>query len=188
MSLEAHTQPRIYLTGASGRLGSYTLGYLLKRGYTVISTDIAPLRADLLSSFPSAADNHLILDLCDISDVEKFFSTVPKSSSNSTSGFNSADSTTGSENQQVFSGVIHLAAIPDPLNKDWRTVHNNNVTGSYNVLYTAMKHGIKRISQASSVNATGMSYTREGVQVLDCLLYTSPSPRDGLLSRMPSSA
>ena len=25
-------------------------------------------------------------------------------------------------------------------------------------------------------------------QVLDCLLYTSPSPRDGLLSRMPSSA
>ena len=24
--------------------------------------------------------------------------------------------------------------------------------------------------------------------VMDCLLYTSPSPRDGLLSRMPSSA
>ena len=25
-------------------------------------------------------------------------------------------------------------------------------------------------------------------KALDCLLYTSPSPRDGLLSRMPSSA
>ena len=25
-------------------------------------------------------------------------------------------------------------------------------------------------------------------QYVDCLLYTSPSPRDGLLSRMPSSA
>ena len=25
-------------------------------------------------------------------------------------------------------------------------------------------------------------------QLEDCLLYTSPSPRDGLLSRMPSSA
>ena len=25
-------------------------------------------------------------------------------------------------------------------------------------------------------------------QYIDCLLYTSPSPRDGLLSRMPSSA
>ena len=27
-----------------------------------------------------------------------------------------------------------------------------------------------------------------GESVKDCLLYTSPSPRDGLLSRMPSSA
>ena len=28
----------------------------------------------------------------------------------------------------------------------------------------------------------------EDGQVIGCLLYTSPSPRDGLLSRMPSSA
>ena len=27
-----------------------------------------------------------------------------------------------------------------------------------------------------------------GPNIKDCLLYTSPSPRDGLLSRMPSSA
>ena len=30
--------------------------------------------------------------------------------------------------------------------------------------------------------------TRVGSEPLSCLLYTSPSPRDGLLSRMPSSA
>ena len=40
---------------------------------------------------------------------------------------------------------------------------------------------------------TGVSWTNDGelVSVSDdytCLLYTSPSPRDGLLSRMPSSA
>ena len=29
---------------------------------------------------------------------------------------------------------------------------------------------------------------RQNAQILTCLLYTSPSPRDGLLSRMPSSA
>jgi len=29
---------------------------------------------------------------------------------------------------------------------------------------------------------------KEGEQLETCLLYTSPSPRDGLLSRMPSSA
>ena len=28
----------------------------------------------------------------------------------------------------------------------------------------------------------------EAYDILSCLLYTSPSPRDGLLSRMPSSA
>ena len=28
----------------------------------------------------------------------------------------------------------------------------------------------------------------QGIDVSSCLLYTSPSPRDGLLSRMPSSA
>ena len=27
-----------------------------------------------------------------------------------------------------------------------------------------------------------------GPKIISCLLYTSPSPRDGLLSRMPSSA
>ena len=31
-------------------------------------------------------------------------------------------------------------------------------------------------------------HTPENIQDAACLLYTSPSPRDGLLSRMPSSA
>ena len=30
--------------------------------------------------------------------------------------------------------------------------------------------------------------TADSVEAVACLLYTSPSPRDGLLSRMPSSA
>ena len=32
------------------------------------------------------------------------------------------------------------------------------------------------------------SIAKNGTRFTDCLLYTSPSPRDGLLSRMPSSA
>ena len=35
---------------------------------------------------------------------------------------------------------------------------------------------------------TGVSGGEEGARRGPCLLYTSPSPRDGLLSRMPSSA
>ena len=32
------------------------------------------------------------------------------------------------------------------------------------------------------------SAVKENIKDMPCLLYTSPSPRDGLLSRMPSSA
>ena len=36
--------------------------------------------------------------------------------------------------------------------------------------------------------ATYTALTKKMENIEDCLLYTSPSPRDGLLSRMPSSA
>ena len=39
------------------------------------------------------------------------------------------------------------------------------------------------------IEMTDLSYVQIGSALnKDCLLYTSPSPRDGLLSRMPSSA
>ena len=46
----------------------------------------------------------------------------------------------------------------------------------------------KNVTKVSDVK--GMKYRTVGLatNVLTCLLYTSPSPRDGLLSRMPSSA
>ena len=42
------------------------------------------------------------------------------------------------------------------------------------------------VSTASFVDS--FSISSQDTQVRGCLLYTSPSPRDGLLSRMPSSA
>ena len=36
--------------------------------------------------------------------------------------------------------------------------------------------------------AGGSGYASSAAIIFGCLLYTSPSPRDGLLSRMPSSA
>ena len=56
--------------------------------------------------------------------------------------------------------VIHMAAIPSPGRHPDHVVHNNNVVGSYNALRAAAEHGIKRICQASSVNAIGHSYSR----------------------------
>jgi UDP-glucose 4-epimerase len=57
--------------------------------------------------------------------------------------------------------LIHLAAIPAPGHHPDHVVHNNNVVGSYNALRAAAEVGIRRICQASSVNAIGHSYSRD---------------------------
>mgnify|MGYP003690480471 CR=1 FL=1 len=46
----------------------------------------------------------------------------------------------------------------------------------------AEQGGNSAFSEAGKINLV------DGIKVIGCLLYTSPSPRDGLLSRMPSSA
>jgi nucleoside-diphosphate-sugar epimerase len=56
--------------------------------------------------------------------------------------------------------LAHLAAISSPGHNPDHEVHNNNVVGSYNALRAAAELGINRVCQASSVNATGMSYSR----------------------------
>ena len=49
---------------------------------------------------------------------------------------------------------------------------------------------VDRLSRCgfSKIEVTSFVSPRWVPQLADCLLYTSPSPRDGLLSRMPSSA
>jgi nucleoside-diphosphate-sugar epimerase len=56
--------------------------------------------------------------------------------------------------------LIHMAAIAAPGHHPDHVVHNNNVVNSYNVLRAAVEIGIHRVCQASSVNATGLAYSR----------------------------
>ena len=44
------------------------------------------------------------------------------------------------------------------------------------------------LGEGKTVTAVGLSESMNAIGIKTCLLYTSPSPRDGLLSRMPSSA
>ena len=46
----------------------------------------------------------------------------------------------------------------------------------------------RAIQSASAVLEAVQEFVPEAALFYRCLLYTSPSPRDGLLSRMPSSA
>ena len=57
--------------------------------------------------------------------------------------------------------MIHMAAIPHPMKDPNHVVHNNNVVGSYNAMRAAVECGIRRICQASSVNAIGQAYSRK---------------------------
>lgn len=125
---------KILLTGAAGNIGTHVLNHLLQENHDVSAIDIVPLLSHALPLPPSAS--FTILDLCDYAALEAFMrSTGP------------------------YQGVVHLGAIPDPLHHDPRHVHNVNVTSSYNVLRTAADLGVRRIVQASSVNAVGLSYT-----------------------------
>ena len=56
----------------------------------------------------------------------------------------------------------------------------DNYNGSLDVLLD--------LAKTQKVNLEDISITKLADQFNDCLLYTSPSPRDLVLSRMPSSA
>ena len=52
-----------------------------------------------------------------------------------------------------------------------------------------LEHAIDNVSTCSISGAVGtFANIDPKIELYVCLLYTSPSPRDGLLSRMPSSA
>ena len=56
------------------------------------------------------------------------------------------------------------------------------INATYNLTKIINKYNPKEIINFGTAGATNKGL--DGI----CLLYTSPSPRDGLLSRMPSSA
>jgi len=54
--------------------------------------------------------------------------------------------------------VVHLAAIPNPGNGTPEQIFTINCAGTFNVFQAAAEEGIKRVVQASSINATGQFF------------------------------
>ena len=81
----------------------------------------------------------------------------------------------------VISAVGAAAALLGACSVENRVV-GEDVCAGYGLSIGSSEYRKCRDQEAKS----GKGYTPE--QRMTCLLYTSPSPRDGLLSRMPSSA
>lgn len=54
--------------------------------------------------------------------------------------------------------IIHLAAIPNPRQSPGHQVFEVNVAGTFNVFEAAAAEGIRRVVQASSINAIGCAW------------------------------
>lgn len=122
---------KIAITGARGTVGKEVVKAAIEAGHSVI-------QVDRTESKPEPGDNteHRIADTADDYDA-----TV-----------------------KAFKGceaVIHLAAIPNPVDKADAMVHANNVNSAFNGFRACGELGIKKICYASSVNAIGLAYANQ---------------------------
>lgn len=131
---------RIAITGARGRVGHAIAEMALAHGHAVVAIDrIATGEAPSpkREALPPLTGN-VVEVVADVGDYDALL--------------------------KAFAGcdaLVHMAAIPAPFFLPDDVVHNNNVVGSYNALRAAVEQGITRICQASSVNAIGLSFSRE---------------------------
>ncbi len=121
---------QIAITGGSGRIGRAVISLALSQGHNVVSIDRAAPVQDAVQPGVTHVE-------AEITDYPTFEQALPG-----------------------CDALVHLAAIPSPFRHPDYIVHNNNVVTSYNALSAAAKHGIKRICQASSINATGAAFSR----------------------------
>ena len=74
----------------------------------------------------------------------------------------------------AFESGLTVGELLKSSQKDWQAAINHRF--------------VKELFAGTIENKVLKDYLIQDYHFFDCLLYTSPSPRDGLLSRMPSSA
>jgi UDP-glucose 4-epimerase len=121
---------KIAVTGGSGKVGQAIVEMALAQGHSVVSID----RIAPNQNADRPDFQYIQADLADYAAVETAL--------------------------RGCEALIHMAAIPAPGRQPDHIVHNNNVVSSYNALRAAVEVGIQRVCQASSVNATGLAYSR----------------------------
>ena len=133
------TGKRILFTGGSGKAGRHVVPYLLDRGHRVVNVDLVPLDHPGVDNLTA-----------DITDSGQMFNVMT-----SYANFDELEPGTGVPR---FDAVVHFAAIPRILiNPDNETFRVNTI-GTYNVIESAVKLGIKKIIIASSETTYGICF------------------------------
>src|SRR5664279_964454 len=81
---------------------------------------------------------------------------------------------------------VHAELVGFGMSADACHITQPSVDGAARAMRAALRNSHLAPEQIGYINAHGTATTAN--DLTECLLYTSPSPRDGLLSRMPSSA
>lgn len=122
---------KIAVTGARGTVGQEVAKLCSKEGHHVVQ----------------------------VNRTDEEYNGIPNSEMRTADSANDYDATV-----KAFEGcdaVIHLAAIPNPVDKDDWKVHSNNVNSAFNGFRAAAQVGIKNFCYASSVNAIGLAYANQ---------------------------
>ena len=122
---------KIMITGAQGRLGRALTRLSVKDGHRVLACDRVAGDDDL----PVGSVESVRIDVGDFEVVRAAMSGID--------------------------AVVHCAALTQPIDHPWHQVHNQNVTGSYNILLAAATSGVSRVCAMSSVNAIGGVFSRQ---------------------------
>ena len=113
--------------------------------------------------------------------------------------FNDQNVIEDSNYRYLFNFVGQKNSLKDNLSvknnlKLWEIIYQKNIYYSKLLEDFHMSHLVERDvgslsdGQKKCISLLRLNFTESKIWYLDCLLYTSPSPRDGTKSRMPSSA
>ena len=155
---------RIFFTGASGKAGKHVASYLANKGMRVLNAD--------LQNFKQSNIDHLKVDITDAAQV---FSSM--------SAHMNVDELRENAEPLKYDAVVHFAAIPRILMASDIETYKVNVMGTYHVLESAIKLGIKKIIFASSETVYGLCFSHNKPDPLSL-----PVTEDDLVRPMDSYA
>ncbi|KAH7391927.1 NAD-dependent epimerase/dehydratase-like protein [Pyrenochaeta sp. MPI-SDFR-AT-0127] len=158
MSSQSPPSPkRIVFTGGSGVAGRHVIDRLLSYGHEVLNVDVVPLNNPNVHTLKA--------DLTDGAQAFNSLSCHFKVSEPFKDPIRTPDA------------VVHFAGIPQPMRIPDNETFRINTIGSYNIIESACKLGIKKIILASSITTYGVTYAEGDVDFLSFPL-TEDSPTE----------